>query len=113
MLKDKGILVVTVPNGYGLYSLIYDHFRNKVLARIISEKVGPSLHLQTFSLGRIKKSIEEAGFEVLKIGNSDFVSFLPLLVKINGSCYWDCKLADRLPSQLVSGWFLLCQKKRM
>ena len=109
-LKDGGLLIVTVPNGYGPYSLIYDQFRNKVVFKIFP-KVGISDHVQAFTLPKICNLIKEVGFEVLKINHSDFISFLPLLVKSNICQYYDCKLADKLSAQLVSGYYIACRKK--
>ena len=110
ILKEYGLLIVTVPNGYGPYSLIFDHFRNKVLSKIFS-KIGLSDHIQAFTLSRITTLLKEAGFEILNVNHSDFISFLPVLVKSNRFSYYDCKLADKLPPHLVSGYYIACKKK--
>ena len=109
ILRNNGLLIITVPNGYGPYSLIADHLRNKVISRI--SNIQPSEHVKTFSLSNIRNLIEEAGFEILKINHSDFISFLPIVVKSKRLCYLDCYLADKLPSVFVSGYFMLCRKK--
>ncbi|MCX9083035.1 MAG: class I SAM-dependent methyltransferase [Candidatus Methanoperedens sp.] len=109
VLRNNGLLIVTVPNGYGPYSLIADHLRNKVISRISNIK--PSEHVKTFSLSNICNLIEEAGFDILKINHSDFISFLPVLVKSKRFCHLDCYLADKLPSAFVSGYFMICRKK--
>jgi ubiquinone biosynthesis O-methyltransferase len=108
-LKEGGLLIVTVPNGYGSFSLIYDHFRNKIASKVLP-RIGSSDHIQFFTLSKITGLIKEAGFEVLDIKHSDFVSFLPVLVKSKRFCYYDCKLADKLPSLLVSGWYISCRR---
>lgn len=74
VLKERGLLIVTVPNGYGPYSLIYDHFRNKVISKIFP-KIGHSCHAQTFTLSKITKLIRGSGFEILNVAHSDFISF--------------------------------------
>lgn len=109
ILRNKGLLIVTVPNGYGPYSLVADHLRNKVISRI--SNIQPSEHVKTFSLSNIRNLIEEAGFDILKINHSDFISFLPVLVRSKRFCYLDCYLADKLPSAFVSGYFMICRKK--
>ena len=109
ILKNKGLLIVTVPNGYGPYSLMADHLRNKVISKI--SNIQPSEHVKTFRLYNIRNLIKEAGFEIIKINHSDFISFSPILVKSKRFCYLDCYLADKLPSTFVSGYFLLCRKK--
>ena len=101
ILNKSGLLIVTIPNGYGPYSLIFDHFRN-IIRRIIP-KVGASDHVQAFKLSEICNLLNEVGFEILKVKHSDFIAFLPPLQNINVICRWDCKVADKLPSALVSG----------
>lgn len=96
VLKEEGLLIVTVPNGYGPYSLIFDHFWNKVISKILP-KIRLSDHVQTFTLSRICNLIKEAGFEVLNVNHSDFILFLPILAKSRRFAYYDCKLADKLP----------------
>ena len=109
VLRKKGPLIVTVPNGFGIYSLLHDSFRNKIVYKI-SPKVGRSAHVQAFTLAYITNLIEEAGFEVLQIRHSDFISFLPFLNKSDKVCFWDCKLADKLSHFMVSGWYIWCKK---
>lgn len=109
VLKEGGLLIVTVPNGYGPYSLIFDHFRNVV--SLAFPKIRPSPHVQTFTLFKICNRIKKAGFEVLNVKHSDFVSFLPILVESTGFSYYDCKLADKLPPPIVSGYYIACRKK--
>ena len=110
VLKKSGLLIVTAPNGYGPYSLVFDQFRNRVVSKWF-RRIGASEHVQSLTLSALRRLIEEAGFRVLKVKHSDFISFLPLMVRFDRFCYWDCKLADRLFPQLVSGWYLACQKK--
>lgn len=109
-LKQNGILIVTVPNGFGPYSLVFDQLRNKIVHKLVP-RIGPSEHVQYFTFSAITKLIKGAGFEVLKVKHSDFISFLPLLVKSDRFCVWDCKLADSLFHPMVSGWFLVYRKK--
>ena len=58
VLKEEGLLIVSVPNGYGPYSLISDHFRNKVISKIFP-KIGPSDNVQAFTLSKISNLIKE------------------------------------------------------
>jgi ubiquinone/menaquinone biosynthesis C-methylase UbiE len=110
ILKQNGLFIVTVPNGYGPYSLIFDQFRNKIVSKLFS-RIEPSEHVQAFTFSAFTRLIEKAGFKILKVNHSDFISFMPLLVQFDRFCVWDCKLADKLPPQLASGWYLACQKK--
>jgi ubiquinone biosynthesis O-methyltransferase len=110
ILKENGLLVATVPNGYGIYSLLFDHFRNKVVSKIFP-KIELSDHVQAFTLPRISNLLNETGFEILNINHSDFISFLHILVKSTKFSYYDCKLADKLPPPLVSGYYIACGKR--
>ncbi len=109
-LKEAGILIASVPNGYGPYSLVSDHLRNK-LARKIFPRLERSYHFQSFTSKRIKRLMSEAGFDVLTVRSSNFLSFLPLLAKSRLFCYWDRKLASKLPLYCVSGFYLICKKR--
>ena len=110
VLKKDGILILTVTNSHGPYSLIYYHFRNKILSKIFP-KIRPSSYIQMFTLNEIKDLLKKTGFEVLNVNHSDFTSFLPLLAKSKRFCCWDCKLADNLSPLLVSGYYIVCRKK--
>jgi len=63
ILKENGLLIVTVPNGYAPYSLLFDHFRNKIASKIFPTKVGYSDHVQVFTLSRILNLIKKAGLK--------------------------------------------------
>lgn len=113
ILKENGVLVITVPNGFGPYSLIFDYFRNKVICKIFP-RITPSGHVQAFTLSKINNLIKEVGFEVLNVNHSDFISFLwsiPAESRKLKVSYYDCKLADKLPPCLVSGYYIACRKK--
>jgi len=107
VLKENGLLIVTVPNGHGPYSLTFDHFRNKIFSKIFPIK--PSDHIQTFTLSDISNLLNNTGFQILETQHSDFISFL-LFDKFQTISRFDCALADKLPSKLVSGWYFKCKK---
>jgi hypothetical protein len=90
--------------------LIRDYFRNKVVRKIFP-KCEFSNHVQAFTLSKISTLLKEAGFDVLNVKHSDFISFLPGFVKSNRFSYYDCKLADKLPPPLVSGYYIACGKR--
>lgn len=110
LLKKNGTLIVTIPNGYGPYSLFFNSFTTKI-AYAIARKIQHSPHVQAFTFSRFQKLIEERGFRIFEVGHSDFISFLPFLVNLKGFCKIDCAIADRLPSPFVGGWFLACRKR--
>lgn len=109
VLKKNGFLIITVPNGFGTYSLIMDYFRNKIVHKVIPI-IPPSEHINYFSINKINELLFEAGFEIQKRAKSDFISWMPLIVNSKTICTFDCKLADLLPYGFVSGWYLCCKK---
>lgn len=108
-LKEKGILILTIPNGYGPYSLIFDHLRTKVLFKIFP-KIKPSSHFNFFSFVRINNLLKKQGFKILRTQNSNFLSFFNFAKKSKFFTYLDCKLADKLPHFFASGFYILAQK---
>ncbi|GAB4315526.1 MAG: hypothetical protein Kow0019_15700 [Methanobacteriaceae archaeon] len=61
LLKDNGIIIVTIPNGYGPYSLCHDHFRNKIISKLLP--IGKSDHLKYFSYNLYNKFIKKNKFQ--------------------------------------------------
>jgi len=37
VLKQDGVLIITMPNKYRLYSLIYDQFKNRIVSKIVPQ----------------------------------------------------------------------------
>lgn len=107
-LRDKGLLIVTVPNGYGPYSLIHDHFRGRVVSKLFEYPLTD--HVQFFTVSKISNLINAAGFDILNINHSDFISFFPIFSKSKKNQQLDCKLADKLPHFMVSGYYIVCRK---
>ncbi|MBI1884962.1 MAG: class I SAM-dependent methyltransferase [Chloroflexi bacterium] len=113
VLKGSGCLIVTVPNGYGPYELLFHHLRDAV-ARFVrrlrsSGEVGG--HVQAFTLAGIGRLVDSNGFVVVRAANADFLSWLPLLRRWRWLGRLDCWMAERLPSALAGGYFLLCRKR--
>jgi len=114
VLKKDGYLIITVPNGFGPYSLVMDRFRNNVLCKIMSIPV--SEHINYFSKNKICKLLIDNGFDIKNSSKSDFVSYfftkMKMIVNSETICVLDCRLADLLPYNFVSGWYFFCKKVR-
>lgn len=128
LLKDDGVLIVTVPNGRGpretfvtkpiqylkkkngtgwgwmhkiKQALGYDGKTNQTDADYLD-------HVQFFTMKALKKLSEENNFYIKKIGKSNFIedvfpfSFFTKKSKILQKI--DCKLADILPYYLTGGF---------
>lgn len=110
ILKEKGLIIITIPNGYGPWELLYNlpcKFVSYILSKIIHRipKKG-SQHIQSFSIKQFKKICNIIGLNIAKIGHSDFISGFPMLRGSNFAKY-DSIIADRLPHKFVSGWYFI------
>jgi len=125
LLHNNGVLIVTVPNGYGEFELdswvfrllrlqkVVDRFaaKNEVLAGTDNAESG---HVQFFTRSRLQKLFRQAS--LVTIGESagsflagpiagHFVSRSRRLVE------WNARVTDRLPFALASGWYFALRLK--
>lgn len=125
LLDRDGVLIVTVPNGYGEFELDSLLFRALRLQKVVdrfareSETVAAtdnseSGHVQFFTRSRLKDLFTRAGLVVVaeRAGSflagpvaGHFVSKSQRLVE------WNARVTDRLPLALASGWYFALQLK--
>jgi 2-polyprenyl-3-methyl-5-hydroxy-6-metoxy-1,4-benzoquinol methylase len=127
ILKKDGILVATVPNGWGPREVLITKpmqwlHKNKMDRLMLKFKKllgysnntlqssNPDLtHVQFFSAGKFKHILESAGFKKLKWDNADFIErvfpYSFLTRRIRGLQTFDCAIADYIPKQLSSGFY--------
>lgn len=101
LIKNDGLLILTIPNGFGPYSLLYDmpiRFIFKLL-----NKSDPFGHKQNYSLNEFSELLKP--FVISQMKHSDFLSFFPIIRKSKILCKIDCYLANLLPYYLASGWY--------
>jgi 2-polyprenyl-3-methyl-5-hydroxy-6-metoxy-1,4-benzoquinol methylase len=115
VVKRGGIIIVTIPNGFGPYELFYEipirlvsRQYNKVLGR--SNLPVPSEHKKNFTFKSFSTLMGDSIY-VYKSGRSDFLSFWPIIRNIDFLVRVDCKIADLLPRAIVSGWYFACKLK--
>jgi 2-polyprenyl-3-methyl-5-hydroxy-6-metoxy-1,4-benzoquinol methylase len=128
-LSESGLLVVTVPNGYGEFELdrrLYQALQvDKFVVRLRSVFKGDnrekscagsdeeSPHLQQFSLTRLHQMFDRSHLVLLETRGTSFVSG-PLIAHLLGKtqCFVDfnAAIADHLPLLLVAGW-MFCLKR--
>lgn len=110
-LRQGGLLILTTPNGFGWYEMTGTHlnpraylYRSNALRKLRGKppyQRGDSFdHCQWFTMGRLRRMFREAGLELVKQENSDFISGTDA----------DVKLASRLPHWLASGWYFALRK---
>lgn len=125
LLNSDGVLIVTVPNGYGEFEIdswffralrlqkIVDRFaaKNEVLAGTDNSESG---HVQFFTRSRLRNLFQEAGLVMVRESAGSFlagpiaghfVSRSPRLVS------WNARISDRLPFVLASGWYFVLRLK--
>ncbi len=112
LLKDDGMLILTIPNGIGPYSLMIDVFRNKFLYPWL-KLVGKSEHLHQFSMGRLVNLLQSFGFQIEKVQNGSFLGFIFKRIPIIGTRLeqYDTQFAAKIPAWMASGWYFLIRNK--
>ena len=129
ILAYDGLLIVTVPNGYGPWEI-----RNLLIRKIkkmlnvlhldiVLRRIKRSVfhdsrtdwstlnpftpHVQFFTFNHFRSLLKECGFEVEKIRHSNFIlPALPFMDRVGFLDKIDCGIADRLPTSVVSGWYV-------
>jgi 2-polyprenyl-3-methyl-5-hydroxy-6-metoxy-1,4-benzoquinol methylase len=127
ILKKEGVLIATVPNGWGPREVIITKpmqwlHKNKMDSLMLKFKKAlgysnhtlqssnPDLtHVQFFTARKFKNILENAGFKTLKWRNADFVErvfpYSFLTRRIYALQKLDCALADYIPKQFSSGFY--------
>lgn len=121
-LVDGGIGIVTVPNGYCPYELLFSRLFQKIGILSLFHKLpkraytfltgSPSPyhsmnifcnHVQFFSFGKFKRLLDNCGFRILTVRHLS----LGLLLDWKCLSYLkriECKVADFVPHFLAGGW---------
>jgi 2-polyprenyl-3-methyl-5-hydroxy-6-metoxy-1,4-benzoquinol methylase len=84
VLKKKGSLCITTPNGYGLYGLLCDLLlrdlpffsRISKTSRMLKKRTIETEHVYRFTPAYLKKMFEQADFKIASFINTEFVSLL-------------------------------------
>jgi 2-polyprenyl-3-methyl-5-hydroxy-6-metoxy-1,4-benzoquinol methylase len=131
-MKADGLLLITVPNGYGPREILgrtEKALRERLrLGRVIDRaRAGAKMmdaatkcavhtsnpdqdHVQKFTMRHLRKLIANAGLNIAEIANSIFVFSVMIRTKSGLVDRFDSLLGDRLPRFMVSGWYILCRK---
>jgi len=125
-LRNDGLVIVTVPNGYGEFEwdswffriLGFEHLIEKYKMRQAAKKGARPIvsstenkenrHVQFFTQRRLCQIFRSCGLTVVNEKASTFVSgpFAGhILPRFPGFIEWNARLADTLPMMLSSGWF--------
>ncbi|MGB1205973.1 MAG: class I SAM-dependent methyltransferase [Chitinophagales bacterium] len=134
LLKESGILLATVPNGYGPREVfvtkpmqwLYTKGGRLLDAVIFSKKMlgykGTTIqsaaehleHIQFFTQTSIKQLATSNNFKLEKLNNADFVGdvfpFSLLIRRSEKLQNLDCQLANKLPNSFTSGFLMVWKK---
>lgn len=119
LMDVNGILIVTVPNGYGEFEIDSWIFRKLRLQKIVDalaekhEVVGAtdnqeSGHVQFFTRSRLKRLFDAAGLVSFREGAGSFVAgpiVGHVLARSKRLIDWNARVTDLLPFTLASGWY--------
>ncbi len=133
MLAPDGVMIGSVPNGYGpcetekfidrhlrLYKML--RFAKRSVLRLMGRPPKPdpavpynheSGHIIFFTTRSLRRMIAKAGFRIVQFAHGGFVG-----ADLTGSTIfasagfvdWNIRAADRLPSWLVSTWYFVLQR---
>ncbi|MEO8582339.1 MAG: methyltransferase domain-containing protein [Flavitalea sp.] len=133
-LKNNGVLIVTVPNGFGPRELLVtkpvqslqnnNGFTLKMLSKIkismgytgttVQSSADDLRHIQFFTKKSLMKLASASGFRIEKIAATNFIEqvfpFSLLTKKSRALQRADCKLADLLPIAFTSGFMSIWKK---
>ena len=125
-LNKDGIVIVSVPNGYGEFEIDSWLFRLlrlqsivDVLARNSKEVMAATDnhengHVQFFTRRRLRHLFAECSLSVAREGVASFLQgpFIGhTLARSERFIEWNARVTDNLPSLLASGWYFALRRK--
>jgi SAM-dependent methyltransferase len=130
-LADAGLLVVTVPNGYGEFEFdrrLYGALRIENVIGRLRSVVGKgdsaprfagsddrSPHLQRFTLSRLREMFDREGLILTESRGTSLVSG-PFVAHVFGKSkifiHLNAAIADRVPMRAVAGWMFVLRRRR-
>lgn len=110
LLNDGGYVLLSIPNGYNPFELLWDIPMQKI-RKILHKEMRPGdIHIQFFTINRILNLINKK-FEIYSAESFMFLNFLPLLHKSHFISLVDYILAERLPLAVTSRWMIIIIRK--
>jgi SAM-dependent methyltransferase len=123
-LAEHGLLIITVPNGYGEFELdqrLYKALRVGKLAACLrrsrNQQQGgsndESTHIQQFSLSRLHELFSRKDLQLVETRGTSVISgpfVAHLLGKLGIFIRLNAAAADHLPLPLVSGWMFVLRR---
>jgi 2-polyprenyl-3-methyl-5-hydroxy-6-metoxy-1,4-benzoquinol methylase len=131
-LRSDGLLIITVPNGYGEFEWdswafrrlglerLVDHYIERKQAKKGAKPVSSTTenkdnrHIQFFTMSRLHSIFAAAGLEVIREQGSTLLSgpFAGhLLARFEGFIKWNTRITDKLPISAASGWYFALRRR--
>ena len=126
LMNSNGILIVTVPNGYGEFEIDSWIFRTLRLQRVVDalaqKREVPSAtdnqesgHIQFFTRARLQKLFDAAGLVALDEGAGSFLAG-PIAGHLVGRSPrlvdWNARITNHLPFIFASAWYFVLRHRR-
>jgi 2-polyprenyl-3-methyl-5-hydroxy-6-metoxy-1,4-benzoquinol methylase len=127
-LKDGGIGIVSVPNGWCPWEMVMGRFIQKGIIgswlynspKVYTMLTGSDnpfnsknvfcFHVNFFSYKRFKKLVENNGFKIRTIGHPS-LGILPEWKAFDSLKKVECKISDYVPHSMAGGWLMVIEKK--
>jgi len=127
-LAQDGIAIVTVPNGYCFYEIVFSRVFQRLRVLSLFHKLPKNVytaltgspspyhslnifcnHLQFFSFGSFNRLLYECGFRIVDVSNLSLGLFLDWKW-LSSLRRIECRMADFAPHLLAGGWVFVIQK---
>ena len=125
-LNKNGVIIVTVPNGYGEFEIDSWFFRIFRLQRVVDVLAGNSNqvtaatdnhesgHVQFFTRRQLRRLFADCSLSVTSEGVGSFLAgpFIGhTLARSNRFIEWNARVTDKLPRALASGWYFALRRQ--
>lgn len=116
VLKNNGLLLLSVPNIFGLYEMFFDIPVREVFFSLLKKmglvKKAPreKYHINFWTVNRLEYILRKCGFKV-ETQNINFITSHPFFSSIftnNTLKYVDSMLAKKIPKCLAGSWLFKC-----
>ena len=126
-LSEDGIVIVTVPNGYGEFEIDSRFFQLFRLQRLVDalaksgrETVAAtdnheSGHVQSFTRRRLRRLFAECSLAVFREGSASFLAGPVIghtLARSSRFIDWNSRVTDKLPFAFASGWYFALRRAK-
>jgi 2-polyprenyl-3-methyl-5-hydroxy-6-metoxy-1,4-benzoquinol methylase len=124
LMDPDGILIVTVPNGYGEFEIDSWIYRKLSLQRIVDtlaekhEVLGATDniedgHIQFFTRSRLRRLFNAAGLITFREGAGSFLAgpiVGHVIARSTRLINWNARVTDQLPFIFASGWYFALRR---